>query len=745
MIGRTISHYEIVRKVGQGGMGVVYEARDLRLPRSLALKFLPTHVSADRTAKKRLVNEARAISALDHPNISTIHDIDEDPESGLFIVMPLYRGVTVEDLVAEGPMELTRAMDIVRQVGSGLAAVHEKGVIHLDIKPSNIFVTDDGLVKILDFGIAKSSMATHVTREGATLGTVAYMSPEQAQGNDVDKRSDIWSTAVVFYELLAGTVPFRGGTDAAVIAAILTREPDDLGTSRPDVPAETRRVIAKALRKRRSDRYQNMWDFLHDLESAEHSTSGNSFNAAVPDLSIVVCPFEDISPNRDNTYFSDGLTEEIITDLSQVRKLRVISQSSSSLLKGTDKDTKTISRELGVRYLLRGSVRKAGNRLRISAQCIDAYRDTNVWADKYSGTLDNVFDIQESVSRSIVHALALELTPHESMRVSKRHIDDVYAYEFYLKARHELYLWSEEGLDRAVRNLQDGLDLVGENALLYAGMAHAHWQYVNAGFKPADHLSVAKDYVDKVLALEPDSPHGHRLNGLIAYRDDLQTSARHFKRALAANPNDPDSLFWLITVYFFAGQTDAARPLVRALLKIDPLNPLSRSAPGWLDFFDGRFEPAIEVIGKVYAADPTNPAYQFLYIQMLVYNGSFDGACEHIDRLVLESPQHPLAMMGSLLKHAIGGDATALGESLTPALSEMLGTDAHYAWFVATCFALVRRADAAVSWLTKAVDLGFINYPFFSRHDRLLDNVREDAAFQALIERIRREWEGFEP
>jgi len=742
MIGKTVSHYEIVRKLGAGGMGVVYEAKDLNLPRTVAIKFLPPTLRANESSKKRFLHEARAISTLEHPNITAIHEMDETPEGDHFIVMPHYDGQTLTDHIAQGPMDIERAVEFTSQIALGLAKAHDNDIIHRDIKPANIFVTKDDVVKILDFGIAKLIGQTKITRADMTVGTAYYMSPEQAKGEDLDHRTDIWSVAVVLYEMLTSKLPFKGDVDVALLYSILSTDPEDISAHRSDVPRHISRVIKKALQKNPAHRYTHMNELLSDLGAVSRPVT--STLPRPKEVSIAVLPFDDISPGKDNEFISDGLAEEMITDLSQIKATRVISRNSAIMFKGSDKDVHTIAEELNVRYVVRGSVRRADDKLRVNVHLVDSSDESNLWARKFSGVMDDIFEIQETVSRSIVDALQLELSSAESVRLVTRGIDDVRAYEFYLRAREESYLVREDALDKALGYLKSGLEIVGDNALLYAGMAHTHFQYVNIGINGPEHLEKASECVDKVLEIEPMSPHGHRLKGLmLLLNKDFQESVNRFKKALEIDPNDPDSMFWLIQMYMVSGKTDAAAVLVEKLLKIDPMTPLNQAGPGWIHFFEGRFESAIDPIRQMYQTAPQEPLFRYQYIQMLVYNNRHKEALKLIDALADDAPGHPLSLLCQLLKYSLRGKKGKAEELLTPELEAMAKSDAAYSWLVANCYALLDEKEKAIDWLEHAVDMGFINYPFISQHDRLLDNVRGHERLDRLLERVKAAWMDF--
>jgi serine/threonine protein kinase len=450
--------YTVERELGRGGMAVVYLARDRKHDRPVAVKVLRPEVIAGQSAQRFLL-EIQILARLQHPHILPLLDsgtTDESPARP-FYVMPYVEGETLRQrLTREGQLQVAEALRLIRETGEALYYAHGQGLIHRDVKPENVLLSQ-GHALVADFGIARAAgvaAGDRLTRAGMSMGTPAYMSPEQAGGEDeVDARADQYSLACVLYELLAGQPPFTGLNFGAVLSRQILDPVPPLTTLRPGVPVPVRQTIERALAKAPADRFASVLDFLAALEAPEAP-------AAPAKKTIVVLPFANLSPDPENAYFADGLMEEVIADLSRVRALTVISRTSSVKLKETGWDLRRIGRELNVRYALEGSVRRAGSTLRITAQLIDTESDAHLWAEKYSGTVDDVFDLQERLSRQIVEALEITLSPPEDRRIAERPIADVRAFEYYQRARQEYYRYSSEGIAAARALAEHGLAVV---------------------------------------------------------------------------------------------------------------------------------------------------------------------------------------------------------------------------------------------------------------------------------------------
>jgi non-specific serine/threonine protein kinase len=525
----------------------------------------------------------------------------------------------------------------------------------------------------------------------------------------------------------------------------------------PEVPAKLEDTINRLLEKDRHLRYQSAADLRSDLKrlkrdsdsgrAGSHRAVAEDSESSGQEKAIVVMPFENISPEAEQEYFCDGMTEEIITDLSQIRSLRVISRTSAMRLKGIEKNIATISRDLNVQYVLAGGVRKAGNNLRITAQLIEGASDRHLWAQKYSGTLEDVFDIQEQVSRSIVEALALELSPEDDRRLAERPIENVHAYECYLRARQETWRFCEEGLERALELIRSGLELAGDNAVLFAARGTVYWQYINIGVDPRqnDHyLTEAEEGARRALELDPQSCQGYVLRGLIFNKRGMtQEAVKHLKRALVIDPDDPDALYWLALLYSLHGKAPAARPLAARYLEVDPLTNFSFIV-GWLDYVEGNLEAGLEPFRRTYAMAPNDIGVRWVYAIALAGAKRSDELSRIVDSLAVDAPTNPLTVSVLFLKHALLGNKDEALRVVTPEFEAACRWDEVLPWMLAGGYAMIDQKEQAYHWLEYAFSRGFINYPFLSQYDPFLENLRGEDRFKQLMERVKREWEHFE-
>ena len=493
----------------------------------------------------------------------------------------------------------------------------------------------------------------------------------------------------------------------------------------------------------------SVYAFKSEIESwRQTSRNKSSKDSSVSRIkSIAVLPFTNVSTDPENEYFADGLTDEVTADLSQIGSLRVISRTSAMTFKRTTKDVSTIARELGVQYLLEGSVRRAGDRLKITAQLIDAATDDHLWADKYDGSVEDVFAMQERLARVIVEALELRLTADEHRRLGGRPIANVHAYECYLRARQEAWRWRKDAIDHAIQLLHNGLALVGDNARLYAALGHAYLQYREAGIDLGEGpLDRAEDCARKAFALEPESASGLQLRGWIHYsRGRIQQAVRDLRAVLETEPNNADTLLLLINCYLISGKVPAARPLIERLLAVDPLTPLTRCMPAFADAMDGNFATTLDPYRQMSDMDPGNPMARLFFIWALALNDRADEIDAVLEGFPSEVRETVPARLAFFLARALEGHAGDAHAAVTEEIQEVATAGDVFPRILAQGYAVAGMPDRALHWLAIAVDRGFINYPFLARHDPFLKGIRGEPRFQKLLETVRERWEKFTP
>lgn len=568
MIGETVSHYKILERIGGGGMGVVYKAEDSRLGRKVALKFLPEETAADSDALERFRREARAASALNHPGICTIFDIGEHAGQP-FIVMELLEGETLKARIARAPMGQEEAVDAACQIGDALEAAHRRGVIHRDIKPANLFLTPEGRVKLLDFGLAKlgrkkvgeavgaSAVETVartidelLTSPGTALGTIAYMSPEQARGEEVDVRSDIFSFGVVLYEMVTGQRAFPGSTSAVIFDAILNRQPPPLQAVNAALSAELGRIVQRAMEKDPATRYQTAAEMRGDLDRLRKELeSGRATGVTQPSSrtgaatpaaakSVAVLYFENLSGAREDEFFRDGMTEDIITELSKIRRLHVFQRATVLPYRGQPVTSVEVGRQLKADYVLAGSLRRAGNRLRITAQLVDARTDFPLWAERYDRELQDIFEVQDEIARKIAEALRLALTPQEERALARKPTENPQAYDFFLRARGYSRRQTRVDLEIAVDLYDQAIVLDPKFALAYAGLANACANFYFWHERDPQLIAKGIDACERALALDPQLAEALSARAMLFDAEGkFEESVRYARRALALKPD----------------------------------------------------------------------------------------------------------------------------------------------------------------------------------------------------------------
>jgi serine/threonine protein kinase/Flp pilus assembly protein TadD len=810
MIGRTISHYKILQKLGGGGMGVVYKAEDTQLKRTVALKFLPPEMSLDEDSKTRFVREAQAASALDHPNICTIHEIGETPEGQMFICMAYYEGETLKKKIAQGLLAVDDSVNIARKIARGLSKAHGEGMVHRDIKPANLMMTNEGVVKIVDFGLAKLAGRTKVTKTGTTVGTLAYMSPEQTKGEEIDARSDIFSLGVVTYELLTGHLPFRGEHEAAVSYAVVNEDPIAPRVLRPAIPEALERVVMRCLEKDPEKRFQSAEEVAAELgKMRSHGAKPKSrlgyrwwaiagaaaivLIAGVLGLSrwllgdrtplnaksIAVLPFKNLSDDPANEYFSDGITEDILTQLSKIADLTVVSRTSVMSYKNTEKKLREIGKELGVATILEGSVRRSDDRVRIVSQLIDAQSDKHLWAETYDRELADIFEIQSDVAGKIAAALEVKFSPKERERIKQRPTGDLAAYDYYLQGREYLRRYNRQDNERAIGLFHKALEIDPNYALAYAGIAGAYSQRVHRfGFADA-WVDSAIAVAEKALSIDPDLAEAHVALGnayfskgwfrkaLEPYRRAIEIKPNHYsavnnigvvhgylgetveqlrwyKKSMVLDPTNGATPNNIAVVYKQIGDYAKAEQWYQRALEIEPDYSRAEFRLSYVYLMQGKDRQALGQIEKALSKYPDNVWGLQVAGDVTLFLGRDAQAKAYFEKLaelVPESNEGRYANihLGYLLWKAGEKDEARkrLSRSLTLLReeSEQGSKDRYVLYDIASIHAAQGEKAEACEWLQKSIDAGYRDVRSLSM-DPLFEALHDDARFKEMIAQL---------
>lgn len=609
MIGRTIAHYQIQEVLGEGGMGVVYKAQDVNLDRPVAIKFLQPHRHSDEQERLRFIQEAKAASSLDHPNICTIYEIDTAPNGQLFIAMAYYAGETLRRKLARGPLSTDDALKYTVAIAQGLAKAHANGLVHRDIKPDNVIITIDGVAKILDFGLVKLSHESHGGCGDSVLGTVEYMAPEQIYGQ-ADQRSDLWSLGVVLYEMVTARRPFTGKQPSEVFHAISNYGYTPLSQLCEGIPAELERLLARALAKSPADRYQRAEEMLAHLHALRHGIT-SSQTIAVPHrdrraLSIAVLPFTSTTRDEETEYFGDGLTDELIHLLSQLRGLHVVSHTSVFEFKGKSENIRSIAERLNVSTVLEGSVRRAGNTLRITAQLTNATDGYHLWSERYDRELKDVFAIQEDIALSIASTLKLKLKS-EIAPVKSRYSGSIEAHALYLKGRFHWEQRTEEGFRKAGHCFQQAITVDPNCAPAFAGLAD---YFISLGFwgliLPREAWDRGRELAFRAMQIDDRLAEAQISLAKCALFNhwDWRQAEDRFLRAIELDPALPAGHFCYAILLIQLGRFDSSLLELRCAHELDPLSLTVATGLAWAQYYLGRYDRAAAECQKVFDLQP---------------------------------------------------------------------------------------------------------------------------------------------
>lgn len=790
MIGKTIAHYKIVEKLGEGGMGVVYKAEDTKLKREVAIKFLPHHISANKEERKRFEIEAQAAASLNHPNITTIYAIEE-VDSELFIVMEFIDGLELNNKINSGTIPTDEAISISIQIAAGLEAAHKKGIVHRDIKSSNIMITNDGNVKIMDFGLAKVKGGLQLTQMGSAIGTIAYMSPEQARGNSVDHRTDIWSLGVVFYEMLTGCQPFKGEYEQAIIYSILNATPDPIQLYRKDIPDQIKKIVVKTLAKKTIARYQNCEQLLDDLESYLHSNKSvrgtgdksevekeiaegsfkkphniivRYFNSIIrrikiswqiilaviiltafsiyifiPKLQnnllhgkkIAVLPFINLSSDPNDEYFSDGIMEDILTQLVKISDLKVISRTTMMKYRNTNKTLKEISKELNTDVILEGSVRRDSNHVRITAQVIDAETDEHLWAESYDRNIKDVLSVQRQIAYQIVGTLKAKLSSDEKKEIDKQTTDSPEAYNAYLQGIYFLERRSEEDVVKAIYYFNEALEFDSNYAKVWTGLSRAHSFQADMGIIPLDEgYNIAKMEALKALQLDPNLAEAYaRLAWIkMSYEWDWDGADEDYHNALKLEPGNASIIQSTGVLMSVLGRFDEAIELAQLAIELNPLLSTPNYNLGIYFYCTRQWDDAYTSVQKALELNPKYPVAHILIGRIFLAESKLDEAHSEMQSEL----ERAWRQFGLSLSYFALGKKNEADSMLNKFIYEYHNTSAYQ---IAQIYSYREDIENAFLWLERAYqqrDGGLAEI----KGDPLIDNIKNDIRYVKLLKKM---------
>ena len=786
MIGQLISHYKIIKKIGEGGMGIVYLAEDTKLDRRVALKFLPEEFTKDKNRKERFEREAKAAAALNHPNIVTVYEINEH-EDQTYIAMEYVEGETLKDKVTDGLLPVAEVLKTTIQICEGLKCAHYAGIIHRDIKPHNIIIDKEEMVKILDFGLAKLKGVSQLTEESSTIGTIHYMSPEQTYGDEVDHRSDIWSLGVVMYEMVAGRVPFKGSYDQAIMYSILNEDPDPLTGIRTDIPMELENIVRKILNKEPNKRYQNSNELLIDLYKLKEvlklkgakseiniieepilqskkwikplkifaaisiiilagylvtkeilqkkETEALNKTENIWENSIAILPFVDLSPEKDQEYFCDGMTDEIIGKLSKSGNLKIISRTSVMRYKNSKKDIKVIGQELGVVTILEGSIRKENNNIRVSANLINAHDGFQLWSEVYDRELQSIFKVQNELSKTIALALNVKIisdTINDAKDIPQKNFE---AYEYYLKGMYFLKSKYEvtgkpDDLLQALKMFEKSISIDTKYALAYYGLGWAHFDRFNITHEKKE-LDLGLKNCEKAYALDSKLAETNAAMGTVfLVRVELDKAYKNYKRALEIKPNSSIINKEIGSFLRNIGLFHQAINYYSIAIELDPFSVMTHVTISRSLMKIGEFKKAAFYLKKALEMEPDNLLVNITFSDMFIALKKYSQAEKILTKISKIYPGNPkISYYKAYLLAAKAERGKALELNKNGVVYSLLG-----------------MKDEAIEYIHNSIKKSYLAYGYsylFLKTSPYFDNLRNDTRFIDILKKQRKKYEGY--
>jgi len=739
MIGPDFAHYKIIKKLGAGGMGEVYLAEDITLNRKVALKFLSVDETIEPDVKKRFLQEAQAAAALNHPNIITIYEVGEDQDRS-YIAMEYVDGRPLKDLIVVQGLSVDQLLNFAIQIGEGLAKAHQAGIVHCDIKSDNILVDQDNRAKILDFGLAQLKGISGFGPD-TTAGTPGYMSPEQIEGGGLDPRTDVFSLGVVLYEMVTCRLPFTGAHPTAVAYSILNEKPAPLNRSRPEIPARLQTIVDRALAKNRGERHATAAELVAALISCKKEFEEPK-KEKKEKKTVAVLYFENLSPDPDSDYFCAGMTEDIITDLSKIDNVRVASRSAVLPYKDRPVDVLELGKNLSLNAVLQGSFRKVGNRIRISAQLIDAGEGFNLWAERYDRELTEVFQLQEEIAKSIASALKIQLSDQDEEKMALKYTSNLDAYDQYLKGRNYFYKYTKQDLLIAVQMFKRALEIDPNYALAYAGLADGYFQMMDRYYETDKNiLKKAEEAAKRALEIDPLCAEAYIALGSVYYGQwRFRKSKEQFLKARELNPNYAPAHSRLASIYIYLGDFDRAEKEYLTAYEKDPsranFHVLWLTARLYLSV--NKFAQAESYLQKVLQAAEQSSHLEigyYLLSRACFYQGQFEQALAYMQKYVEVEPDEPFgdsalaSLYAALEKPEKARAKIAATLKNVPWDEDIIENLILAHWFLG-------EKEEVYDWIRKGMAENKIVWVFLELNP-LLEKARGEPAFQELLRELK--------